>query len=114
MCWSELMMVADQAKGPLDRARRLLLLLPILGDAELPGDAADVVSAALAQVGAQRDRNVVAAELLAGSRRFWGNPSWDEHDGIVFCLGHHSFRGPSASSELLRAVSSALAGGLGR
>ncbi|HZE32474.1 MAG TPA: hypothetical protein VE198_13680 [Actinoallomurus sp.] len=51
---------ADQPDGERGPAERLLLLLPAVGDAGLPADAADLVTAAVTAAGARRQQQEIA------------------------------------------------------
>ncbi|SBV24598.1 hypothetical protein GA0070620_0019 [Micromonospora krabiensis] len=108
LSWPELVVVADQGAATLDWAQRLLLVLPALGDIDLPAEAAEIVAGAITAVGAIRRRQDVAGELLAASRRFWGMQQWADRDGAPTCLGQHSFRGAGASIEHRLAIAAAL------
>ncbi|MDT0481376.1 hypothetical protein [Streptomyces doebereineriae] len=62
------------AAGVHDPSERLLILLPVLNDAELPADAPAVVEAALTALGAPRHSAAhTAARLLDGRRRSAGH-----------------------------------------
>jgi hypothetical protein len=75
LSWPELIAVADQAATAVDRAQRILLLVPALGDDALPADAEQTVADAVAGVDACGRHAAVAEELLTASRRFWGTPA---------------------------------------
>jgi hypothetical protein len=75
LAWRELMHIvrataADDMAGVRDPHQRLLLLLPALGDAACPGDAADLVADALMSIGLPADRAAHGASLLLSS---WAN-----------------------------------------
>ncbi|MEU4214872.1 hypothetical protein [Actinoplanes sp. NPDC026623] len=73
--WEDLIAVASRPDPTRSAAERLLLLLPAMGDADLPDEAGRLVAAALDAVGVrQRYRREVARELLTAGRRFWGAP----------------------------------------
>jgi hypothetical protein len=110
LSWPELVAVSDQAATATGRARRMLLLLPALGDDALPVDAKHIVADAVAAVGAFRHQMAVAAELLTASRRFWGMQPWAYADGVATCLGHHSFRGLDTPFDQRLAITAALGG----
>ncbi|BCJ67616.1 hypothetical protein [Polymorphospora rubra] len=110
LSWRELVTVAGGAGSAPDAARRLLVLLPAIGDAHLPGDATEVVAAALAGLGCQRRQAEIADELLAASERFWGAAEWDDRDGVPVCLDSHSYRGFGRSLPELRSIARAFQG----
>lgn len=71
--WPDLVLVANQPDPTRSAAERLLLLVPAMGDTNLPDDAEQVIAAAIDAVGGrQRYQRKVSRELLAASRRFWG------------------------------------------
>lgn len=71
--WRDLVLVADQPDPVRSAAERLLLLLPAMGDADVPADAEQMVAAAFVAVGGHRHyRRKVSRELLEASHRFWG------------------------------------------
>ncbi|MEV6967873.1 hypothetical protein AB0M47_22460 [Hamadaea sp. NPDC051192] len=108
LTWPELVIVANQGTTALDRAQRLLLALPALGDIDLPEEAVAIVVDAVTAVGAVRHQLEVAEELLEASRRFWGRPQWADLDGVPTCLGQHSLRGADAAVEGRLAIAAAL------
>lgn len=108
LAWRELLYVASHSGGEpgvTDPHSRLLLLLPILGDAALPADAGATVAAALASVGAPAGtRNELAGALL--DHPYWDGENW-YHQGsdsspagssaadtgrILLCAGSYSPR----------------------
>ncbi|NMO50699.1 hypothetical protein HH310_05755 [Actinoplanes sp. TBRC 11911] len=71
--WGDLVLLANQPDPTRSAAERLLLLLPAMGDADLPADAGQVIAAAFVAVGGrQQYQREVSRELLEASRRFWG------------------------------------------
>lgn len=96
LSWAEVVAAAGQPDADRGPAERLLLLLPAVGDADLPGDAVDVVAAAVASVGATGHVQDVASELLTASKRYWDACPWADVDGVSVCLGAHSLRHPGA------------------
>ncbi|MFJ8920320.1 hypothetical protein [Streptomyces sp. NPDC102415] len=85
LTWQELIRIADNpsptAEGVQDPAERLLLLIPVLDDLDLPETAATRLGAALASVGAPQDTaSGTATRLLAHLARrprhesAWGSP----------------------------------------
>lgn len=112
LSWPELIVAAGQADPDRGSAERLLLLLPALGDADLPDDAADQVAAAFTAVGGlPQHRHAVAGELLTASDRFWGHPAWVDFGDRLVCLGRHSPRDPGAPAERLALITEALGPG---
>ncbi|GAB3255103.1 hypothetical protein [Kineosporia babensis] len=106
--WSEVLSAAAQV-STLSRAERLLLLLPALGDDELPADAEDVVAAALGEVGVVQveDCLTIAQEILEAPD--WGAQPWGEWKGLTVCFGSHSLRSTDTPPERLALFSEALA-----
>ncbi|WP_037627879.1 hypothetical protein [Streptomyces aureus] len=82
LMWDELVRLADSpspgAEGVEDTAARLLLLLPLLADSEVPEPAPVRLSAALTSVGAPQDTAFSTAEHLLAhlTRRSHHDPTW--------------------------------------
>lgn len=116
MSWGELIAAADQPDEALSPAARVLLLQPAAGDTDIPNEASTMLAKAATSVGAVRQQQTVATELL-GRRRYWSPCDWTTTaDGLV-CTGPHSYRQPGAglTQQDLRLVASAFAGsGTGR
>lgn len=71
--WRDLVVVASQPDLTRSGAERLLLLLPAMGDANLPDEAEQLIAASLVAVGVRQPyQREVARELLTASHRFWG------------------------------------------
>ncbi|WP_215788716.1 hypothetical protein [Paractinoplanes bogorensis] len=86
--WPELVAVANQPDHGQSAAERLRLLLPAMGDDDLPDDAEQVISAAFVAVGGRpRYQRDVARELMLASQRFWGSVSPEDRRLAVFGLG---------------------------
>lgn len=86
--WPELVAVAGRD------ARRFLLLLPACADRARPQDAADVVAAALTEVGATTEVDVLAEELL--TMQDWDEDTrWHSDGEVVVCLGDYAYRSPA-------------------
>ncbi|MGW8885838.1 hypothetical protein [Streptomyces sp. NPDC055749] len=83
LTWHELVGIADSpsaaAEGVQDRAARLLLLLPLLTDPDLPEAARARLIAALTAVGAPQDTASTTAEHLLAhlERRSRHDPAWE-------------------------------------
>jgi hypothetical protein len=101
LSWPELVAVAG------GDARRLLLLLPAYADGDRPADAADVVAAALIEVGAATDVDELAEELL--TIQDWDEDTrWHSDGDVVVCLGDYAYRAPgSMTRDDLRLVTEA-------
>jgi hypothetical protein len=131
LAWRELVHIArnpgpEDAEGIRDPHQRLLLLLPALGDAERPDDAADLVIEALVSIGLPAERASRAANLLL-INPMWGDDvgHWafperrpDDGDGvfagILECDYHHSPRcGKQLALGITREQSDRLARALG-
>ncbi|MEO3926305.1 hypothetical protein ABGB07_20900 [Micromonosporaceae bacterium B7E4] len=108
--WPELVRTSSHPDLKHSQAERLLLLLPAMGDAEIPHGANQVVASALAAVGAQRRQDEVALELLGASNRFWGPSAWTEQTGLPACLNHHSPRHLDAPTDHLALLAEAFGG----
>ncbi|MFI8515139.1 hypothetical protein ACIGHB_28835 [Streptomyces sp. NPDC085460] len=82
LTWPELIRIADDpslaAEGVQDTATRLLLLLPLLTDPDVPETASARLIAALTAVGAPQDTASIAAEHLLAhlTRRSRHDPTW--------------------------------------
>lgn len=98
--WPELVDLADQPDPQHSSGQRLLLLLPAVGDHDIPARATDIVVTALTEIGARRHQAAVARELLTASGRFWGSVAWGQLDGVPICHGAHSLRGASHLDQL--------------
>lgn len=96
LCWPELLSLLrapDGAEGVTDPDERLLLLLPVVGDADVPPEAVDRVVAALVAQGAPEGCVPLARRLLEG-HPMWGVARWsfDAEEGSWLCDGEHSPR----------------------
>ncbi|MGW6316595.1 hypothetical protein [Streptomyces sp. NPDC055099] len=114
LCWPELaalLTAPAEADGVLDPHARLLLLLPVLGDAEaLPEVLAMVIEALVAQ-GAPPDCEPLAQRLLEG-HPMWGAATWtyDIDERSWLCDGEHSPRRTPLGEHLPAAQRTALEG----
>jgi hypothetical protein len=110
LAWSELIIAARQPDPEHTPAQRLLLLLPAYGDSDTPATAVDAVAAALSSVGARSNQHRVSGELL-NSRRYWAPCQWSTANGVLACLGPHSYRQPGGhlSPAELRLIAEAFA-----
>lgn len=95
LSWDEAIAVANQPDANCTPAERLLLLLPAMGDEDIPSTAHQTVTNAVTSVGAAQLQSEVAAELLEASQKFWGPSRWTDTDGVPVCLGTYSLRHPS-------------------
>ncbi|MFE7526366.1 hypothetical protein ACFU7Y_11645 [Kitasatospora sp. NPDC057542] len=96
LCWPELaaiLQAPEEAVGVTDPHARLLLLLPVLGDARAPAEAVDVVVEALIAQGAPDGCEPLARRLLEG-HPMWGAQAWafDTDERSWICDGEHSPR----------------------
>ncbi|MEV8319007.1 hypothetical protein AB0Q95_33115 [Streptomyces sp. NPDC059900] len=96
LCWPELAALLPapaEAAGVTDPHARLLLLLPVLGDADAPPEAVDAVVEALVAQGAPPGCEALAAQLLEG-HPMWGAATWtyDVDERSWICDGEHSPR----------------------
>ncbi|MEU3559343.1 hypothetical protein [Kitasatospora sp. NPDC006786] len=78
LAWCELEHVAlhpGDGPGITDPHARLLLLLPVLGDTDLPADATAAVADALAAIGTPSEATAALAETLL-DHPFWDGETW--------------------------------------
>ncbi|MER5867423.1 hypothetical protein [Kitasatospora sp. NPDC002040] len=78
LAWRELAHIAGHpgdGPGVTDRHARLLLLLPILGDADLPADTVMTVASALASIGTPAEARSGLAEAML-DHPFWDGETW--------------------------------------
>ncbi|MEU7278866.1 hypothetical protein AB0A69_08840 [Streptomyces sp. NPDC045431] len=98
LSWAELITLAASAQdgdeGLSDPSQRLLLLLPMLGDADMPVDARDTVAQALACCGIRTDAADELAATLVGEQDPTGGPRWTVTDDspIAVCSSPYSPR----------------------
>ncbi|MEU6777623.1 hypothetical protein ABZ912_00365 [Nonomuraea angiospora] len=91
MSWPELITIANQppAAGDrtlLDAAGRLLILLPALGDADLPDTAVPTVAAALSELTTSPDPDHIAEILLHNDKAYWRPATWEQlSNGATVC-----------------------------
>jgi hypothetical protein len=111
LSWAELVRLSGRtATGSLAPAQRMMLLLPTLGDAGLPADAASTVTAALTACGATGVAvKELARALLDGGLHLWAAARWRrDGDDLVVCDGEYSPRNPAGAFGLpaneLRAI----------
>ncbi|MFF4034352.1 hypothetical protein ACFYZ2_32170 [Streptomyces sviceus] len=80
LSWTELLALAtsthEGSEGLTDPAERLLLLLPMLGDADMPGEARDTVAGALSHCGIRADAASDLAATLLGEQDSAGGIRW--------------------------------------
>ncbi|MGQ5263241.1 hypothetical protein ACTWLT_21140 [Micromonospora sp. ZYX-F-536] len=95
LSWSELARVANWGSveyGIADPSARLLLLLPVFGDADLPPEATAMATAALTSCGAGSGADELAAYMLRQPERW---PRWRTYsNGALVCDGRYSRRNP--------------------
>ncbi|MFE2407442.1 hypothetical protein ACFXDE_03755 [Kitasatospora sp. NPDC059408] len=119
LSWPELVKLAgsaqDGADGLADPARRLLLLLPALGDADTPAGARGVVAKALADVGFPADAVDELAGHLLGDPGSAHQPTWSVREGspIPVCSSDHSPRRVPLALGITAEQAKALAAALG-
>ncbi|RAO42919.1 hypothetical protein GAR06_04806 [Micromonospora saelicesensis] len=113
LSWPELVAVANWSGAPYGVVKphaRLLLLLPALGDADLPSEAMAMVTVALTGCGAGSRAGELVEWLLQEPQRW---PHWRQQaDDALVCDGRYSRRNPEGPAghppaDLL-AISSAL------
>ncbi|WP_406076240.1 hypothetical protein [Streptomyces virginiae] len=98
LSWTELVTLATSTQGDgeglTDPSERLLLLLPMLGDADLPAEAPDTVARALAHCGIRADAAGELAATLVGEPDPAGGPRWAVTDAnpIPVCSAPYSPR----------------------
>lgn len=117
LSWRELLHITRtpdlDAPGVHAEYARLLLLLPALGDEELPGDAATVVGQALAEAGVPAAMAPGLAEALLEDHPLWEPAEWalpaasplsageEPFLGILHCDGYLS---PRCGTRLARGI----------
>lgn len=124
LAWRELVHIADNpdsaVPGIHDPHARLLLLLPALGDVDVPPDAEHVIADALVSIGALTDKaSALAPRLL--DNPMWEPARWslpaafhdasERFDGILECDGPMS---PRCRLRLARGITRELSNGLAR
>ncbi|BBH69642.1 hypothetical protein ACTI_63270 [Actinoplanes sp. OR16] len=92
LSWAELTGVAFRQAGPVSRARALLLLAPMLGDAGVPRGP---LAQALRTVGVTGDADTVAARIAAAQPT-----TWRTVDGVRSCDHPGSTRNPDSARAL--------------
>ncbi|QES53193.1 hypothetical protein DEJ51_02100 [Streptomyces venezuelae] len=98
LSWPELRALAtptqDGGEGLTDPSERLLLLLPMLGDAALPAGARGIVARALAHCGIRADAAGDLAATLLGEPDPVGGPRWTvtEAGPVAVCSSSYSPR----------------------
>ncbi|MGW7486506.1 hypothetical protein [Streptomyces sp. NPDC054786] len=99
MSWSELISAADNGLAggsTTDPHARLLLLLPAMGDDDLPDSAMPRLAAALdARTSAEAPHDLAAA--LVEDQGSTGPTSWTTHNGVLANDGTHSYRNPAST-----------------
>ncbi|WP_046564001.1 hypothetical protein [Micromonospora sp. HK10] len=115
LCWPELLAVAQTAAAAGSSLRldphTVLLLLPIMSDADLPPDAEGVLAAMLTACGATGETGMLARVLL-GKQGCWGPQRWTRTPGGRISETRYAFRKPGAmSQDMLAQVSSLLGAG---
>lgn len=120
LSWAELISIAEARPddgateaGLADPAQRLLLLLPMLGDAASPADASVVVAQALVRCGISADAAPRLADELIGSDMS-NRPSWSvgPDNPVPVCSSHHSARQVPIALGITPEQAQALAGAL--
>jgi len=104
LSWTELdRIAADGAEAhTVAWARRLLLLIPIVSDADATLDAVDAVANALVLVGASSDADVLATALVQDNC-MWQSTAWTTTAGQVVVAQHADYapRNPDSPAALL-------------
>ncbi|MEU3792371.1 hypothetical protein [Streptomyces fructofermentans] len=97
LAWRELIHIArtpdPAAEGVQDPHARLLLLLPALGDADLPEDALGVLRDALVRVGTPARRAAAVAEALLVEHPLWEPATWTPQGPSPLSGGQGPFTG---------------------
>ncbi|GAA2646685.1 hypothetical protein GCM10010425_65500 [Streptomyces spororaveus] len=80
LSWTELLTLAtstqEGTEGLTNPSERLLLLLPMLGDADMPGEACDTVARALSHCGIRAEAASDLAAVLLGEQDPANGPRW--------------------------------------
>ncbi|MFJ9893851.1 hypothetical protein ACIQPR_11035 [Streptomyces sp. NPDC091280] len=98
LSWTELAALAEtpqtSSEGLTDSSQRLLLLLPMLGDAETPPEARQKVARALTRCGIRSDAADELATVLVGEQAAESEPRWTvtEDSPIAVCSSRFSPR----------------------
>ncbi|MFE7708564.1 hypothetical protein ACFU6I_22835 [Streptomyces sp. NPDC057486] len=98
LSWSELDILAEatqnSSEGLTDSSQRLLLLLPMLGDAEIPREARGIVAQALTLCGIRSDAADELATVLVGEQGPGSEPHWTvtADNPIAVCSSSYSPR----------------------
>ncbi|MEU9039456.1 hypothetical protein AB0D45_31755 [Streptomyces sp. NPDC048352] len=95
LSWAELEASAglDATTGVTDPDARLLLLFPMLGDADVPQGAAPRLASALEALTVVEDPAGLARTLLV-NQGLWSPARWRDAHGTRVCDGSHSYRNP--------------------
>ncbi|WP_172387055.1 hypothetical protein [Streptomyces sp. MNP-20] len=124
LSWTELLTIAtstqEGGEGLTNPSERLLLLLPMLGDADMPGDASDTVARALSQCGIRAEAARDLAATLLGEQDPASGPRWAPtgDNPIAVCSSPYSPRqvplalgiSPDQAQALATALSSPASG----
>ncbi|MBN6057910.1 hypothetical protein JYK22_38675, partial [Nonomuraea sp. RK-328] len=98
LSWPELVTIANQPPmsgngALLDASSRLLILLPALGDADLPDNAVPTVAAALSELTTSPEPARIAEILLHDNQAYWEPAAWQQlGNGAIVCDEPHSRR----------------------
>ncbi|MFI2370123.1 hypothetical protein [Streptomyces sp. NPDC018833] len=98
LSWTELITLAagarDGSEGLSEESERLLLLLPMLGDADMPGEARDTVARALSCCGIRPDEASDLAASLLGVQDPFDGPRWTVKgdNPVAVCSSQYSPR----------------------
>ncbi|MFJ8565665.1 hypothetical protein [Streptomyces sp. NPDC093514] len=98
LSWTELLALATSTQEDCDGlthpSERLLLLLPMLGDADMPSEARDIVARALSHCGITAGAASGLAAILLGEQALVSGPRWTSTDDnpIAVCSSAYSPR----------------------
>lgn len=98
LSWTELLTLAtstqEDGEGLTNPFERFLLLLPMLGDADMPGDAPDTVARALSHCGIRAEAAGDLAAILLGEQDPASGPRWTStgDNPIAVCSSPYSPR----------------------